>query len=88
MWTVNHLADIESDFSVFHRVDDPLSLSGPRFFRMAHRLPAYSGVLAARVANAQRRSGASTPGARGGETPREVSLNQVMAQHPDLIERR
>jgi hypothetical protein len=88
MWVVNHLADIESDFSVFHRVDDPLSLSGPEFLRKAHRLAAYAGVLAARVAAAQHHSGAGTPGARGGETPRQVSLNQMMAQHPDLIERR
>lgn len=85
MWTVDHLADIESDFSVFHRVDDPLSLSGPEFFRKAHRLPAYSGVLAARVAAQHERSGAGS-GRSSGAT-KSVPLELLMAQQPDLIER-
>lgn len=84
MWTVGHLADIESDFAVFHRVTDPLSLAGPEFFRKAHRLPAYSGVLAARVAATQQRS---APAGRGGGEVRQVPLNQLTAMHPDLIER-
>jgi hypothetical protein len=46
------LDDIESDLSVFHRIDDPYSLDGPRYFRYAWRLAAYQGVMQARV-NAQ-----------------------------------
>lgn len=85
MWVIDHIADLESDFAVFHRIDDPLSLSGPEFLRKATRLSAYSGVMAARVMAARERS---TPARRqGGETPRSVSLTQVMATHPDLIER-
>lgn len=88
MWTVDHLADIESDFAVFHRVDDPLSLSGPEFFRKAARLAAYSGVLAARVAARETRSQPShrAPGAGSGEPAEQVSLNMMRAQFPDLIE--
>lgn len=90
MWVVDHLADIESDFSVFHRVDDPLSLSGPTFFRKAHRLAAYSGALAARVAASQTRSQPShrAPGAGSGESVKKVSLSRMYAQFPDLIEMR
>jgi hypothetical protein len=84
MWTVDHLADIESDFAVFHRVADPLSLAGPEFFRKAHRLSAYSGVLAARVAATQARS---APAGRPGGEAREVPLDRLTAMHPDLIER-
>jgi hypothetical protein len=87
MWVLDHLADIESDFAVFHRVADPLALSGPEFFRKAHRLAAYSGVLAARVAAAQEHSAPRTTGARGGERREEVSLDRLTAMHPDLIER-
>lgn len=88
MWTVDHLADIESDFAVFHRVDDPLSLSGPEFFRKAHRLAAYSGVMAARVMAAQERSrGGTTQPGRRAETVQEVPLDRLTAMHPDLIER-
>lgn len=35
--------------SVFHRVDDIYSMEGPRFFKMVWRLPAYAGVMSARL---------------------------------------
>lgn len=38
--------EIESDFSVFHRVDDPMSLPSSRFFEFAELLPAYNGATA------------------------------------------
>lgn len=41
--------DIESDFSVFHRVDDIQELDGPRFFKFCIRLPAYQGIMQARI---------------------------------------
>lgn len=50
MWVLDFLEDLESDFSVFHRVEDITILDGPRFFRLAHRIFAYSGVMTARFA--------------------------------------
>ena len=41
--------DLESDFSVFHRVDDMESLPGPRFFKMAYRIATYGGAVAAKM---------------------------------------
>lgn len=41
--------DLESDFSVFHRVDDIWSMPAPRFFRMAWRIAAYDGMVARRI---------------------------------------
>jgi hypothetical protein len=53
---LDYLDDLESDFSVFHRVDDMYSLGAPEFFRKAHRIGAYQGVVRLRVeAEAQRR---------------------------------
>lgn len=52
---LDHLADLESDFSVFHHIDIDIDaddfggLSAPRFFRLAERIFAYAGVLQARV---------------------------------------
>lgn len=43
------LDDIESDMSVFHRIDDITALDGPRFFRLVWRLPAYEGAMRARL---------------------------------------
>lgn len=56
-----HEADIESDLSAFHRVDDPMTLDGPRYFRLAFRLTAYAGVLAAKAyaESREERNGAS-----------------------------
>jgi hypothetical protein len=41
--------DIESDLSAFHRIDDPLSIPAPRYFMLANRLGAYTGVIQARA---------------------------------------
>lgn len=49
MWTLEYEADIASDLSAFHRIDDPMTLDGPKYFQLAHRLSAYSGVMAARA---------------------------------------
>ena len=49
MWTIDYEADIASDLSAFHRIDDPMQIDGPRYFSLAIRLAAYSGVLAARA---------------------------------------
>ncbi len=85
---VDHLADLESDFSVLHRVDDPLDLPGPEFFRKAYRLPAYAGVMQARLrAEHERDNPSPGPGAGSNQTPRSVPLEDLMADHPDLIER-
>lgn len=86
MWTLDYEADIESDLSAFHRIDDPMQIDGPRYFILALRLAAYSGVLAARVAkiHADEREGAS--GARSAavgrstpERPSRVSDDAALA---------
>lgn len=48
-WVLDYLDDIASDMSVFHRVDDISDLPGPLFFKRAHRLTAYQGVMQARA---------------------------------------
>jgi hypothetical protein len=45
MWVTRYRGDVESDFSVLHRVDDPFAMDGPRFFRLAVRLPYYQGAM-------------------------------------------
>lgn len=70
---LDHLDDIASDFSVFHRVDDLLALAGPVFFKLVWRLPNYAGVLQQRVlAEQQEGAGPSTASpsmrAQAGET--------------------
>jgi hypothetical protein len=47
---LDYLDDIASDLSVFHRIADAGEMEAPVFFMLARRLPAYQGVLAARLA--------------------------------------
>lgn len=42
---MDHEEDIASDLSAFHRIDDPFSIPGPRYFSLAYRLVAYRGVM-------------------------------------------
>lgn len=46
---LDHLDDVISDLSVFHRIDDVNELEPAVFFALAQRLPLYQGVMAARV---------------------------------------
>jgi len=83
MWVLDHAADIESDLSVFHRVDDPASLPGPKFFSLALRLGAYQGVIAARMAEEQER--ADQRGGGNGEQARIVPDTDFLAEHADMF---
>ena len=86
MWTTEHEADIASDLSAFHRVDDPLSIDGPRYFTLAQRLGAYAGVMAAIYTERQRReregeNGApsAAPGRSGAGQTSRVSDDAALA---------
>ncbi len=92
MWTVDHEADIASDLSAFHRVDDVSTIDGPRYFALAQRLSAYGGVIGAIMAERQRRenddgSGAHSGASRGGASQRSVVSDAVaIASAPEWIE--
>lgn len=78
--------------SVFHRVDEIEHLPGPRFLRLAVRLPAYDGVMRVRVTAANEhdqptRAAAPKPAPGGGRlvydtpdtiTPASVALDPVL----------
>lgn len=88
MWTVDHEADIASDLSAFHRVDDPLSIEASRYFSLAQRLTTYSGVMGAIAAHRAQegREGVSgSPSASQGTTsaPKQVPEEIALAQLAD-----
>lgn len=60
---IDHLEEIDSDLSVFHRVDDPDALSAPRFLKLARHLHHYDGALRRSLQlQAQRQAPAAVPG--------------------------
>lgn len=91
MWVLDHLDDLESDFSVFHRVEDIYSMPGPRFFKLAYRIFAYEGVMAARIMAEQEKkrpsgSNKSNP-PPGRQDTRQVTLAQMQTLYPGIVER-
>jgi hypothetical protein len=65
-WVIEYVKDVESDLSVFHRVDDVDQITIARYLDLAPRLGAYEGALRRRLA-----APVSSPGV---ETVRGVPL--------------
>lgn len=87
-----HGRDVDADFLAIYGIDLRDDIDGPRFFALAHRLPAYQGVLAARVEEARQDEQDETPSApqqapqasaRG--DVKEVSLTALRVQFPGLV---
>lgn len=80
MWIVDYLDDIESDLSVFHRIDDIWSMPGPRFFRLVWRLAAYQGVMQARALAEREKAPAERPFEYGQRSRPGVEWNPGTAE--------
>lgn len=93
---LGHMRDLDADFLAVYGIDlEREEIGGPRFFALAHRLPAYQGVMAARV-EAER---SEQPQAPAGSAPverqtaspapaegvKEVSLTAFRVQFPGLV---
>lgn len=94
---IDHLDDLESDFSAIHRVDDIHALDGPRFMRMAWRISTYGGVMAMRLREQEAEAHpavveprqAPTPAPRPSATPSGVKpFAAAAATFPDIFDTR
>lgn len=96
-WVLDHLDDLDADFLAIYGIDlDRDEISARRYFALAHRLTAYTGVMAARAeaeredqpqparATTTRTSSTSAPASADGEV-REVSLTAFRMQFPGLV---
>ena len=96
MWTLEYLDDLDADFLAWYGIDlERDDISGPRFFTLATRVFAYSGVMAARAENEREQDQTPRPPARqpAREPARETekpsqyqSVAALAAQYPDEIE--
>jgi len=95
MWVLDHLDDLDADFLAIYGIDlEEHEISARRYFALAHRLTAYTGVMAARAETEREDQPApsstptrtsSTPApARDNETS-EVSLTAFRMQFPGLV---
>lgn len=75
VWVLHFLPEIESDMSVFHRVEDIYVMRAERFFRLVTLLTAYDGALASRLSR-QAEYVSEQPAAA-----QELTEDQLWAQH-------
>jgi hypothetical protein len=95
LWVLDHEADLDADFLAIYGIDlDVYDMDGPRYLALAHRLPAYQGVMAARVDEERDDAPASSsaaPAVQDYQPPqasgdrREVSLTAFRMQFPGLV---
>ncbi len=96
IWVLDHLDDLDADFLAIYRIDlEHDEIPARRFFALAHRLTAYSGVMAARIeAEREERQPDRTTPTRTSSTPApergdssvtELSLTQFRATFPGLV---
>ncbi|MFJ8995606.1 hypothetical protein ACIRQH_35025 [Streptomyces sp. NPDC102279] len=95
MWVLDHVDDLDADFLAIYGLDlEHVEISSRRYFALAYRLPAYQGVMAARVdderddqpqASSTPTRTQDAPPRRGSGETTEVSLTQFRMQFPDLV---
>lgn len=92
-WVLDHLDDIDADFLAVYGIDlEQADVSARRYFALAHRLTAYTGVMAARVEDERQSSSSAptrtrddAPPAQGGSGTREVSLTAFRVMFPGIV---
>lgn len=85
-WVIDYMEDIESDLSVFHRIDDPAAMISTKFFSYVTRLGAYEGALAARIEQEMAAQSPQGPmGQMDSNMPQELPDDAFLAQHADLF---
>lgn len=83
---------MDADFLAIYAIDlEEDTISAARYFGLAHRLPAYEGVMAARVeAEREETPGqpyrpSTTPAQTSSTAPREVHLTAFRAEFPGFV---
>lgn len=69
----DYLADLESDFSRYHGIDDMYAMDGPRFMRFAWRISVYGGVMALRINTQEPEKDVYTPPAESNKPAHQLA---------------
>lgn len=95
-WVLDHQDDLDADFLAIYGIDlEQVDISSRRYFALAHRLTAYTGVMAARAEEEREqqkptrttptRTSSTAPPEQQGAGETEVSLTQFRAKFPGLV---
>lgn len=88
-WVLDHLADLDADFLAIYRMgleEAVDTMSGPRLLALCWRLPAYAGVLAARLAHESPEPSQARPAAGVTEVAGDRRSLQANADLAGLID--
>ncbi len=95
IWVLDHQADLDADFLAVYGIDlEQVDISAPRYFALAHRATAYSGVMAARAeeereqqqpSSSTTRTRSDAPPQQGGGETKEVSLTAFRVMFPGIV---
>ncbi len=97
LWVLDHLDDLDADFLAVYHIDLlEQEISSRRYFALAQRLPAYTGVMAARLEAEReqqapgsptptRTSSTSAPERAESSEVREVSLTAFRVMFPGFV---
>jgi hypothetical protein len=91
LWVLDHIDDLDADFLAIYGIDlEHDQISARRYFALAYRLTAYSGVMAAlHEAEQERttptRTSNTSATTRDDSSSTELSLTQFRAKFPGLV---
>jgi hypothetical protein len=74
LWMVDYRDEIDSDLSVFHRIDDPQGIPSSRYFRLAWHLASYDGAVAAAIRAEHQQDEPEEPDYQQPQAVRSVTL--------------
>lgn len=72
-WFVDHIDDVRSDLSVYHRIDEIERLTAERFLAYTRRLPVYGGAVAFQL----REVAATAPAQQAAASEDPVAWNDI-----------
>lgn len=96
-WVLSHQEDLDADFLAIYGIDLwDCDLTGPRYLALAHRLSAYTGVMATRVQEAEDAASPEPAPQRAAAEPartqqpagggqQEMSLTAFRFQFPGIV---
>lgn len=83
---LRYLADVESDMSAIHRVEDIWSMEAGKFFRYARRLPAYQGIMRSIAERQAQQEHERTGGLKAIPVPAGSGLGGIAGLAPELAQ--
>ena len=80
IWVLDHPRDLGADFRAFYHLspEQALELDTPEYLALAHRAPAYAGVMAARIAVQEQQNRKRKHARQVADTPEAIAADPLL----------